>query len=274
MISRPYSTDQRYSSPNTTTQTCLKPKTWSVDKGQSGIGTEYDRGPVWLEVRLPWSRRSRPRTHGPLRARSIPINTVVPGQMKSVEPVHRAVRVIVVRKIWPRILDLHRGDVSTQRDASGTTEKVVSKRSNEVQGHGDLDILAAYTITSRKLTYQFIRFINGSKPSNTCPDQLFLCPTTLLMRSRNLRRCTATAFLMLQYSDPSVRFNTMTKQPRLFSCSILPLFSMRTFPSYPSDPDETPRRRWSSKQATIGRNVSHCGERAMSVPYMAISPHQ
>lgn len=44
----------------------------------------------------------------------------------------------------------------------------------------------------------------------------------------------------------------------LLFCSAL--FLMRTFPSYPSDPDETPRRRWSSKPATIGRNVSRCKE--------------
>lgn len=115
---------------------CLKPETWSLDKGHSGIGTGCNRGPVWLEVRFPWWRR--PRTHGPIRARSIPMNSVVPGQINSVGPDHRAVRVIVVRKIWPRILDLHRGDVSTQRNASGTTEKDVSKRSNEVQGHDGL----------------------------------------------------------------------------------------------------------------------------------------
>jgi hypothetical protein len=52
--------DSKYSSPDTTPQTCLRPETWSVDKGQSGIGTEHRRGPVWLEMfGSPRWRRSR-----------------------------------------------------------------------------------------------------------------------------------------------------------------------------------------------------------------------
>lgn len=50
----------RHHIPYTTTQTCLRPETWSVDKGQSGIGTEHRRGPVWLEMfGSPRWRRSR-----------------------------------------------------------------------------------------------------------------------------------------------------------------------------------------------------------------------
>jgi hypothetical protein len=82
---------------------------------------------------------------------------VVPGQVEPIGPVHRAVEEINVNEIWARDNDLHRRDVSTRRDASGTPENIVNKRSNkrsdEIQEHVDLNenctALTTYIIALR-----------------------------------------------------------------------------------------------------------------------------
>jgi hypothetical protein len=186
-ITAPQNHSIRHHIPYTTTQTCLRPETWSVDKGQSGIGTEHRRGPVWLEMfGSPRWRRSRHPGNPP----------VVPGQVEPIRPVHRAVEEIDVNEIWARDNDLHRRDVSTRRDASGTPENIVNKgsnkRSDEIQGHGGLKryctVLTICIITSRRNSWDrlFVLYI-GSVSSNTCPDRCFLCVKTLLMRSRDVR---------------------------------------------------------------------------------------